>query len=88
MRQRRKPCPPSTSHKLARIVLTEVPLGRTPENVRKALEKNRGDVLRLAGRDAAWAIEQLSTAPHVASGWPKPPKSATRKMPKGKAATR
>jgi hypothetical protein len=76
-RRRRIPLPPSTGHKLVRLVTTES--GRLDEHATEcglelAVNTLRDSVVRLAGADRAeWASEQLkSLQPPVRRGWPKP----------------
>ena len=85
---RRKTCPPSSSHKLAEMAADTSPLraGQIKLHLTK-MEAINQSVSRLAGTaGAAWAIEQLTTAPFVVVGWPNPCKAARIQI--RKAATR
>ena len=87
MRQRRKSrYAPSSGHHLALLVASEHGnLSLNPKTIRAKLESEETlpRVANLAGvAGAAWAIDQLSTKPHVVKGWPNPCKSARIAMPK------
>ena len=87
----RKKYSPSSGHKLAALVLSQVPINRTPETVRRVLEEstNLSTVSNLAGvHGAEWVIARLSNAPHVAPGWPEPCKAARMSLAARKTVQR
>lgn len=87
MRKRRAFYEPSSSAKLANLVkkLTH-PLMRRASTIRPSLENHRAEVANLAGiAGADWAINQLSTQPHIAKGWPAPCKAARMRLRKAVA---
>ena len=84
---RRKTCPPSSSHKLAEMADETLPRADRIKRHLTKMEAINQSVSRLAGTaGAAWAIEQLTTAPFVVVGWPNPCKAARIQI--RKAATR
>jgi hypothetical protein len=91
MRQRRKLYQPSSSYHLAAIVSGLEQSARTPARLRVILSQPTlyqriGNLAGIAG--ASWAIDQLSTQPFIAKGWPAPCKAARMRLRLRKADAR